>query len=145
MRHVRFVCTLTLVLLAVPTCVPTRPLATKQVAGLIPIDRFPELAVIHAPPSVPVNQPITLTVMTYGSSSCTTSDGAAIDVTGLVATITPLDRIPRGSVACTADLASHPRAVQLTFGAPGEATIRVIGRTFDGARTLRETTLTITP
>ncbi len=144
-RTAILLCMLIIAVLALPACVPTNPLATKRVVGLIPTDSFPELEVIRGPASVSVNQLLSLTVITYGSSSCVSSDGAEIDVAGLTATITPFDRAPRGTVACTADLAPHPRDVHLTFHEPGAATIRVIGRNFDGARTTKDVNITITP
>lgn len=112
--------------------------------GLIASDRFSELTVIQAPPQVQVNQPFTTTVTTFGSSSCTIIDGADVQVTDVVAVITPYDRQPVGAnVACTADLAQHPRAVQLTFSTPSQATIRVIGQNFDGEQTTNERIITV--
>lgn len=144
MRKLRFICLLMLPACFLSACVPTNPFTTKQVVGLIPINSFPELEVIRAPGTASVNQPFTLTIITYGSSSCTTIDGAKVEVTGLIATITPFDRVPTGEVVCTADLASHPRTVELTFREPGEALIRVIGQNFDGAQTTKEQRITIT-
>jgi hypothetical protein len=136
-----------LVLAMLPACggPGTTPPTTERVIGLIPTDRFPELTVLHAPPEVRANQPFTITVTTYRSSSCTVIDGAEVQVTGVVASITPYDRQPGGDVGCTADLAHHPRDVQVTLSSAGRATIRVIGQNFDGERTTNERVITVVP
>lgn len=132
-----------LCVLMLPACVPTNPFTTKRVIGQIPTDRVPELEVLRAPARASVNQPFTVTVITHSSSSCTTSAGAQVEVTHLTATITPLDLKEEGP--CTADLAVHPREVELTFQQAGEATMRVIGQNFDGEPTTTEQLITITP
>ena len=134
-----------LVVLMLPACVPANPFTTKSVIGLIPTDRFPELEVLRAPASATVDQPFFVTVITHDSSSCTTSAGARVEVEGLTAIITPFDRKPRTSGPCTADLAQHPREVELTFGQQGQATIRVIGQNFDGEPTTTKQDITVTP
>jgi hypothetical protein len=116
---------------------------TNRVVGLIPIDRFPELEVLHVPVEVIANQPFTVTVITHDSSSCTISDGAEVELVGLIATITPMDRKKPGP--CTLDLALHPRDVQLSFSEPGRATIRIVGQNFDGVPTVTEQLITVTP
>ncbi|HSM72920.1 MAG TPA: hypothetical protein VK851_15380 [Anaerolineales bacterium] len=119
---------------------------TERVVGLIPIDRFPDLVVIDVPLEVQVNKPFTVSVTTYGSSSCTTVDGADVKITDNVAEITPYDRQPIGNdVECTADLALHPRDIIVTLSVPGRATIRVIGQNFDGERITQEHIITVVP
>ena len=119
---------------------------TKRVIGLILIDKFPDLIVIDAPPEVHANQPFTVTIATYGSSSCTTVDGADVQVTDVVVEITPYDRQPIGdNVVCTADLASHPREVVVTLSTLGHTTIRVVGQNFDGESIVEENIVTVIP
>ena len=119
---------------------------TKRVIGLVPIDKFPDLIVIEVPPEVHANQPFTVTVTTYGSSSCTTVDGADVQVTDVVVEITPYDRQPIGdNVVCTADLASHPREVVVTLSTLGHTTIRVVGQNFDGESIVEENIVTVIP
>lgn len=136
-----------LVVALLPACSgPQTPQpSTKRVIGLIPVDRFPELTVLDVPPEVRANQPFTITVTTYGSSSCTIIDGADVQVTGVVALITPYDRQPVGNIACTADLALHPRNVPVTLSTAGRTTIRIIGQNFDGKRTTKERIITVAP
>lgn len=145
MRNLRLVCLLMLSACCLSACGLPKALTTEQVVGSIPNDT-PASEVIQAPATAAVNQPITLTINTYGSSSCTTPDGAQVEVDGLTATITPLDRVPRpnSNVACTADLAARPRTVTVTFAEPGEALIRVIGQGFENAQTIKEQRMTIT-
>jgi len=119
---------------------------TKRVIGLIPIDKFPDLIVIDVPPEVHANQQFTVTVTTYGSSSCTTVDGADVQVTDAVVEITPYDRQSIGdNVVCTADLAIHPRDVVVTLSTSGRATVRVIGQNFDGEHIAKERIITVVP
>lgn len=120
---------------------------TERIIGLIPTDHgsVSIFTVIEAPPTVQVNQLFTATVNTFGSGSCTTIDGADVQIAGLVASITPYDRVPVGDVVCTADLAFHPRPVSLTFTTVGTATLRVIGQNFDGGETVNEEQILVTP
>ncbi|HEY0735724.1 MAG TPA: hypothetical protein VGD69_12510 [Herpetosiphonaceae bacterium] len=143
MRKLRLGCLLVLSACVLSACVPRQAVITKQVVGQIPSDRVPD-QVIRAPATAPVNQRITLTVNTYGSSTCRTAGGANVEVVGLTAIITPFDRLPVGDVMCTDDLRSHPRTVNVRFAEPGEALIRVIGQSFDGRQTVTEQRITIT-
>jgi len=94
-------------------------------------------SVITAPDTVRVAAPFLVTVNTFGSSSCTIPDGATITIAGLLATITPYDRVPREPTICTGDIAPRPHRVQVTFGVAGPATIRVQGYTINkGQRVL---------
>jgi hypothetical protein len=94
------------------------------------------LRVITAPDTVRLATPFTVTVNTFGSSSCTQPAGATLVVTGLVATITPYDLSSEGG-GCTGDIAPRPHRVQLAFGVAGRATIRVLGyRAKDGRRVM---------
>ncbi len=128
-----------------PTPEPLLTAVTRRAIGLIPTNRFPELEVLSAPASVTVNQPFTVTVITHGSSSCTTPVGAKVEVEGLAAIIIPVDQKPLRSIPCSADLAKHPREVELTFSQAGEATIWVIGQNFDEEPTTNEYSITVMP
>ena len=118
---------------------------TRRVIGAIDTDRFPELEVLRAPASVSVNQPFTVTVITHDSSSCTTSVGAKVEVDGLAAIIIPIDQKPLRSIPCSANLAKHPRDVELTFRQAGQATIWVIGQNIDEEPTTNEYSITVMP
>lgn len=145
MHKIRLVGLLLLSIYLLAACGLPSALTTEQVVGSIPNDT-PASEVIDAPDNATVNQPITLTINTYGSSSCTTPDGARVEVNGLTATITPLDRVPRpnSDVACTADLAARPHSVEVTFAEAGDAVIRVVGAGGEGVQTIKEQRITVT-
>lgn len=104
------------------------------------------LPVIEIDAPVHAGQPITLTVITYGSSSCTEPDGAEVTIRNMEATITPYDRYPRGrDVACTADQMPFPRPVVVAFPEAGDATIRVRVSTGDDKITIYERTVIVLP
>lgn len=104
------------------------------------------LSVIEIDAPVHAEQPVILTVITYGSSSCTEPDGAEMTMRGMEATITPYDRYPRErDVACTADRMPFPRPVVVTFPEAGDATIRVRVRTADDDTMIYERTITVLP
>ena len=81
------------------------------------------------PDTVRAGIPFTVTVSTFGSS-CLRPDGADAQVLGLIANVTPYDVAPPSGSVCTADFRAFPRAVTLTFGAPGDALVRLHGRGF---------------
>ena len=81
--------------------------------------------VIEAPPAVSSGQSFTVRVSTFGNS-CVTPAGADVVIDGLIATITPYD-VVAGEI-CLDYLKPYPRALQLSFGQAGAATIRVKGR-----------------
>lgn len=125
--------------------IPTTPSpGSKRVVGLIPTNTFPELIPILIDEPIHANQPFTVTVITYGSSSCITPDGATVAVADTIATITPYDVLPTEG-ACSADLAEHPRPVELTFSGAGQATIRVQGQDVQAQPTTFETTVSVLP
>lgn len=104
------------------------------------------LPVIEIDAPVQAGQPSTLTVITYGSSSCTEPDGAEVTIRGMEATITPYDRYPHGKdVACTADKMTFPRPVVVTFPEAGDATLRVRVRTDNDDITIYERTVIVLP
>jgi len=81
------------------------------------------------PDTVRAGIPFTVTVSTFGSS-CLRPDGADTQVIGLIANVTPYDVGPPSGSVCTADFRAFPRVVTLTFGAPGDAVVRLHGRAF---------------
>lgn len=105
---------------------------TDRVVGFIWAAPFGGLVgVIDGTPStVTVGNPFPITVNTFGSSSRVHQDGASVSVVGLIAEITPYDRIPRlgSQTPCTTDFGAHPRTLTLQFAVAGQATLRVIGR-----------------
>jgi hypothetical protein len=80
--------------------------------------------VIEAPSVVSRGRAFTITVSTFGNS-CVTPAGADVTIDGLIATITPYDVV--GGGICLDYLKPYPRALQLSFGQAGAATIRVKG------------------
>jgi hypothetical protein len=88
---------------------------------------------LQLPDTVTAGTTFTVVVETYGSSSCTRADGARVEVDGLVAEITPYDRVLLEGI-CTDDLAPFPRAVDVRFDEAGEALVRLVGRTIFGDR-----------
>ena len=106
---------------------------TVRVPGLI-ADGGAALEVYSGPDTVTAGRPFAAIVFTYGSSSCTTPDGADVSISGLTAEVVPYDRIPTGSVPCTADFAQRPHAVTLRFDTVGTAALTVRGEGFSGGR-----------
>ena len=89
--------------------------------------------VISAPDEVQAGIPFEATITTIGPSICWRADGAETQVSGSLAVVTPHDFSPESKdVACGGALNSLPRTVKLTFAAPGEAVLRVNGRTVVG-------------
>lgn len=82
-----------------------------------------------------------ITVTTLGSSSCTRPDGATVSVSGLVADVTPWDRIAPAGTACTDDLHPFPRTASVRFDSPGTALIRLHGK----GDLIYEASLTVVP
>ena len=93
--------------------------------GLIAVDG---LDPVSGPDTVQRGASFTLVVKTFGSSSCTRPAGADVAVSGLTATVIPMDSVVTGDAICTADLRSFPHNATLVFGQPGEATLIVVGR-----------------
>jgi hypothetical protein len=110
------------------TC--STPSETERVIGLI--DPFGERpATVDLPSDAVRGQPFELRVYTFGSSSCTTPDDAELEVEGLLARITPYDRVPSDAgVLCTRDMARFAHPVKLRFETEGVATLRVVGWIF---------------
>jgi hypothetical protein len=100
---------------------------TRRVVGVVDVGGGSPRSRV-APDTVAAGAPFTVTVATFGSSSCTRADGAELQVRGLVAEIVPYDREAAGPVACTDDLRPFPRDVAVRFAGPGQGTVRVLGR-----------------
>lgn len=117
---------------------------SRRVVGVIDIgSRVPgSLAV---PDTVAAGAQFTVTVTTFGSSSCTRADGAEVEVRGLVAEIVPYDREATGARVCTDDLRPFPRKVTVSFAGPGQATVRVRGRALGGGSPVLETRVVVRP
>ena len=103
---------------------------THRVVGQILVDSTmgPFLRTIVAPDSVGPDSTLTITINSFGSSSCTQPDGVDSTSTPAGVRIVPYDRVPTGAVACTADFASRPHPVTLTVPSTGALVIRAVGR-----------------
>jgi hypothetical protein len=99
------------------------PSDTRRVIGLIGDGP----AGVDLPTDIIRGQPFEVTVYTFGSSSCTTPDGAELKMEGLVARVTPYDLVPTADVPCTADMAPFAHPVTLRFDSKGVATLRIVG------------------
>lgn len=111
--------------LVLAACMPTNPVTTMRVPGVIDFFQEPTDDVVHPPAEVPVNTPFEVTIATFGDG-CTSVGDAAATVTGNVATITVTDLWQRNT-ACPQPLLRFPRTVTLQFAMPGEAVVRVTG------------------
>jgi hypothetical protein len=98
---------------------------------------------VNLPPQANVNVPITVTVTTLGSSSCTRADGTDVVARGLAVTITPYDRVAPPGTPCTRDLRGFPHEVQLRFATAGEARITIVGRDGSGATATQEVVIPV--
>jgi hypothetical protein len=100
---------------------------------------------VQAPNTVRAGERFTVTVVTYGSSTCIRPAGAEVQVSDRTAEITPYDEQATGEgVVCTDDLRPYPRDVTLRFDEAGQALIRVIGRSFSGPAEF-ETSVVVQP
>ncbi|HEY0038838.1 MAG TPA: hypothetical protein VGB66_19235, partial [Longimicrobium sp.] len=94
------------------------------------------------PEAVSAGVPFTITVATFGSSTCTRAAGAEVRTQGSVAEVVPYDYVATDGV-CTADLRSFPRGVQLRFASAGPGVVRVRGVNGSGAEVVIERTVTV--
>jgi hypothetical protein len=87
---------------------------------------------VVAPDTVDAGTPFDISVRTIGRSGCWSQAGAESAVTGMLATVTPYDRVTTsidGEPAfCTGALVDLERTVSIAFASPGTATLRVNGR-----------------
>jgi len=98
----------------------------REVGWLAP--ELSSIQMLKLPAQATAGTAFQITVTTVGSSSCTRADGADVAVSGLVADVTPWDRVAPEGTACTEDLAAFPRDVTLRFDLEGTATVRLHGR-----------------
>ena len=103
---------------------------SERVIGEILTDSTmgPFLKTIIAPDSVNPDSTLTITINSFGSSSCTTPDGVDTIVTFTMVRVIPWDRVSSGARGCTADFASRPHPVNVQFPASGVLIIRAVGR-----------------
>ena len=98
--------------------------------------------VLISPDTVRAGVPFTVTVTTYGSSSCTRPDESDVTTFGFLIEVIPFDqRLTRG--VCTDDLRAFPRAVTVTFPQPGRGLLRVRGRSLFGGTEVVERNVTV--
>jgi hypothetical protein len=102
--------------------------------GSIPVGSGPR--VVETPDTVRAGRAFLVTINTFGGSGCGSPAGVDLVVTGLLASVTPYDRVPRSDSAvhwgCPADFSPRPHPVRITFPTAGLGVIRVRGR--DGWR-----------
>ena len=101
--------------------------AYQTVIGTIDVGVATSPGVIQGPATGSVGERLEFTVSTFGNS-CISSLGANVVVDGLLATVTPYDREYRGPIACLDYLKAYPRTVTVSFAQPGNAIVRVQGR-----------------
>lgn len=105
--------------------------SNERVVGQILVDSSmgPFLKTIIAPDTVDPDTSLTITINTFGSSSCTQPDGVELTTAGALVRVVPYDLLSSGRfTGCTADFASRPHPVALDFPASGTLTIRAVGR-----------------
>ena len=117
---------------------------SRRVVGVIDVGSQ-SLRALAAPDTVAAGAPFVVTVTTFGSSSCTRADGAEVEVRGLVAEVVPYDREATGARVCTDDLRPFPRDVTVRFSAPGQATVRALGRGLGGGAAVVEARVVVRP
>lgn len=116
-------CTLLVMLLA--GCSVVRPEDTVQMLGWLGSSGLPPEVAIPDTFDLGVATPIE--VSTFGSSSCTRVARTEVAISGLTATVEPIDEY-RTKGACTDDLRKFTHTAQLRFNAAGQADIRIHGR-----------------
>ena len=81
---------------------------------------------VTVPDTVSRNADFSVSIVYYGSGSCTRLDEVEVLVNGSIAILWPYVKNPSSGV-CTADLRRFTVQQVLTFAAPGPAEVRVIG------------------
>ncbi|HKG91201.1 MAG TPA: hypothetical protein VKA84_04895 [Gemmatimonadaceae bacterium] len=95
--------------------------------AFVDIERNSVQAIV-SPMTARVGVPFTLTINSYGSSSCTRLGNDQVETRGMVADITVLNwEAPDGS-PCTRDIRFLPHEIALRFTQAGDATVRVRAR-----------------
>jgi hypothetical protein len=83
---------------------------------------------IAFPSRVRVGQTFTVTVNSFGSSTCVRADGMDLSVRGDVVDLVPWDLVARGGArVCTDDLRAFPHSVPILAQFAGSLTLRVHG------------------
>lgn len=106
---------------------PTR----ERVVGTIAAG-MSSTAALESPVTALAGEPVTVTVTTVGSSSCTAAAGAEVIYRGAVVEITPYDWTAAPETACSRDMHPFPRRVTVRFPTMGTFTLRVTGRALTG-------------
>jgi hypothetical protein len=94
-----------------------------------------DTAQVTVPQTVAVGEPATVVVTTYGGGCIRTGD-MEVQVTGLVAELTPYDHFPPAGAICTADLRLNRHTATVQFTQRGRATVRVRGRELPSGRVI---------
>ena len=95
---------------------------------------YGDTARIEAPTHVEQGARVDFFVTTYGNG-CVGRDTTITTVQGMRITIVPYQRVSRNPrLACLDILLIDRRRVQVVFGTPGSATLRVVGREEPGGR-----------
>jgi len=84
---------------------------------------------VSFPVPLPVGQPITLELISHGSSSCTSPTSASVTQEDTLVTVVVLDSLRSG--VCTMDYVAFPRTVEHVFPEAGEVHLRIVGRARD--------------
>jgi hypothetical protein len=121
----------------------TGPGWSREIGYLVVDD--PHLPTLQLPDSVAAGIDFTAVVTTYGSSSCTRAADVEIELGEREARLVPYDFMPPPGTPCTRDLRGFPREVVLRFAAPGDAVVRVVGRTFRGDTVSVRRTVVVRP
>jgi hypothetical protein len=87
------------------------------------------------PAQVRANTPVEITVQTFGSSNCTRAERLDLSVVGSVVRLAPYDQLAQDGT-CFRDLAPVPHTRAIQFGAPGPATLRIVGYFGQGSEAL---------
>jgi hypothetical protein len=101
--------------------------------------------VMGTPRQAVAGVPITFTITTVGSSSCTRGDGAKVFTRDGTVVVTPLDLVRTRAVACTDDLHAFPRDVTVTFPTAGTGRLRIEGRDWNDKALAYDLTIPVAP
>ncbi|HEV2149535.1 MAG TPA: hypothetical protein VGR37_19195 [Longimicrobiaceae bacterium] len=140
--HLRTASAAILLPLALAACdLPLRP-EGRHAVGIIAWEARPSLAssagtrpadpprtALTAPDTVRAGVPFTARVTTVGPTVCWSPAGARVEARPAEAVVTPIDHtLENRDTACGDATVELPRDVELAFGRPGEAVLRVTGR-----------------
>ena len=116
--------------------------SSERVVGQILVDSTmgPFLKTIIAPDTVDPDTSLTITINTFGSSSCIQPDGVDLTTGATLVRVVPYDLMSSGRFAgCTADFASRPHPVELAFPSSGALVIRAVGRVGNATDSIEHT------